>query len=88
MDEKTKIILDNFAAFLALNLKDRKELKHLNIDVSTWSLKGLRVSFEIFINKEPKIIDFDLREVKENENRFLHLLGYASDQILDKINSK
>lgn len=87
MDEKIKTLLNNFGAFLGLNLKEKKELKHLNIEVGKWSLKDFKVSYEIFINQESKIVDFDLREIKENENRFLHLLGYASNQILNKVNA-
>lgn len=79
MDDKTQKTLNEFSIYLAKYITSRKALN--SASVGKFSLHGDRVCFEIFIHQQPQKIYFDLREIKENEGRFSHLLENGMDQL-------
>lgn len=82
MDAKTKDILDRFMEFLSKEIPHHKEIK--SAQVMTFSVHDIRVKVEIFYKESTHEVNFDLREIKENENHFSHLLQNAVDQLKEK----
>ena len=79
MDESTRALIENFIQFLAKTWHERKESRP--IQINKWSLVGNKLTVEVFIKEIRKDLFFDIREIKENQNRFDHLLTSASDQL-------
>lgn len=79
MDEVTQKLLDDFVNFLTREIKKNKKLHAYQI--GKWSLKDFRVTVEVFVNESNQKIFFDLREIKDNRDRFGHLLNYALEQL-------
>lgn len=79
MDDLTHSIISQFVDRLIKELRSRKEYN--TIEVGTWSVTDNKVSLEVFLEKERKKIFFDIRELKENQTNFQHILENVVDQI-------
>lgn len=82
MDEATSTLLDHFLNFLQKELANSKKIKHVNL--VNWHLKDYRITIDVFVGEKKHEIYFDIREVKENQDHFLHLLASAEDQLAEK----
>ena len=79
MDTATKQSLDEFISYLAKEFAHHKHFSH--IEVGNWHLKDFKVTVDIFDHGDRKPIYFDVREIKENRERFNHLLDNAFEQV-------
>jgi hypothetical protein len=79
MDETTKKLVDDFMSFLANELLKSKEFKHIQIERT--SLKDNKLTIHFIHNNKIGEVFVDLREIKDNKNHFLHLLGNVLDQV-------
>lgn len=79
MDDITKTILNEFIDYLTQEFQKDKNLKH--IQISKWSLHEFKVTVKFYFKEKTGELYFDLREIKDNRDRFGHLYGNALDQL-------
>ena len=80
MDEATKTLLDNFIQFISQEI-GRKDKKYKHFEISKYALHAEKVTVTYFLDGQSGELFFDLRELKDNQNHFGHLLGSALDQL-------
>lgn len=86
MDEKTSELLSHFLEFLQKELSNHANKKFKHVNIVNWHLKDFRVTVDVFIEEKKDEIYFDIREIKENKDHFLHLLSSAVQQLESKTN--
>lgn len=83
MDDLTKNSVEKFIAFLETEFK---KIKHYNlIQISEWSLNDFKVKIKFFYKEKNDVVFADIREIKENQHDFRHLLDNILDQIAEKV---
>ena len=83
MDEATKNIVNDFIQYLIQEMQKHKEFKH--VQIGKWSIDNFDVTIRFFMDEKMGQMHFDIRELKENRDRFSHLMGNAFDQMNQKI---
>lgn len=79
MDEKTTDLINHFLDFINQNIKQYKHFR--TAEITKHSLHHFKLTVEIFIDQEKQHLYFDLREIKENQKHFSHLLENALNQL-------
>lgn len=86
MDETTKSTMNSFLDYINIQLHEHKHYK--NIQFGKWSLHDNKVTLEFLYQDEHRKIYVDLREIKENKDRFDHLTNYILFQLDQQIHLK
>lgn len=86
MDEATNTLINRFIDFLTTQLLENKEfIKFKDAQIVHWSLKDNKVTVELFFANNRYKIFYDLRELKDNQNHFLHLLEYTLSRLKEEL---
>lgn len=85
MDPQSKEMIEAFIAFLSKELQNDKNLRHLQI--TKWSLNDYKLTVKYYLHEKQYEMFFDYREIKENQNHFMHLLNSAIGQISEQVNN-
>jgi hypothetical protein len=83
MDDTSKHLIDHFIEFMVKELQSDKHLKQVQFE--KWSLKDFRITVPYFYHDKKGSVAIDLRELKENENHFLHLIGNVREQMATEL---
>lgn len=86
MDAIIKTITDDFLNFLVKEFKTDKHLRHVQFE--KWSLtEGYKIDVRFYYQGKEGHVFIDARELKENQNDFLHLkdnIIWQINKVLDK----
>lgn len=83
MDDATKTLIDRFLSFLTTEFQQDKNLKHVQLE--KYSIENFKIKIKYFYKNKEGFILVDLREIKENQNHFIHLMQNIINQLIQEL---